>query len=114
MTVPARPHFSTIVASDYMRTLTVQLEVMYGARKMLEVTESIPYTGIYQSLPEDDEAGQEKLQDLLAARDRSLPERSQRWTEQGKNMLAALRARLPQETRASDSSKHSPVIVTAV
>jgi hypothetical protein len=102
MTAPARqPYYSTIMSSEYTRTLAVQLQVMYGDRTMFDFVKYIPHMGIYQPLPEDDEVGQQKLQHLLATRDASLlSEQSERQTEQGNTMLAALRARLPRSPGA--------------
>lgn len=100
-TVPAQSHFSAITTPYYMRMLTLQLEVMYGDRPMFVTAEPIPYEGMYQPLPEDDEAGQQIFRDLMTARDERVSER----TEQGETVLAALRDRRSEQSTASENTR---------
>lgn len=92
---------SAIMTPEYFRLLTLQLEVMYGSRTMLALVKPLPYEGIYQPLPEDDEVGQEMLQHLLAERGERLLDQS---PEQGPVLRAQARSAASENTPLVSSS----------
>ena len=88
LAVPVQANLSTIMTPGYVRCLSLRIEVKYGRRAMVSMVRPISYMGLYQPLPEDDEAGQEMRRHLLEERERTLSQAA----EDGDAALAAVRA----------------------